>query len=132
MNTTVENLSLRMMRRQRFFVQVTYATSREQVEALVSGIRRLIVDHPLTDKGTIQVRFNNFAESSLDILVQFFLYAEDYATELGEREAVLLRIMDLVSDTGVEFAFPTRTLHVETSAQTTPSRKTVMLPWPAS
>jgi MscS family membrane protein len=131
-NTTVENLSLRMMRRQRFFVQVTYGTSRKQVEALVSGIRRLIVDHPLTDKGTIQVRFNNFAESSLDILVQFFLYAEDYATELGEREAVLLQIMDLVSDAGVEFAFPTRTLHVETSALAATSRHDVMLPWPAS
>ena len=124
-NTTVENLTLRMMRRQRFFVQVTYGTSREQMEALVSGIRQLVVDHPRTDKGTIQVRFNNFAESSLDILVQFFLYAEDYATELREREAVLFQIMDLVNDAGIEFAFPTRTLHVETS----PSNA-IMSPWP--
>ena len=58
------------------------------------------------------MRFNNFGESSLDILVLFHLRVEDYATELREREAVLLQIMDLVRDAGVEFAFPTRTLQI--------------------
>jgi len=38
----------------------------------------------------------------------------DYAAELREREDVLLKIMDLAQEIGVEFAFPTRTLHVET------------------
>ena len=34
-NATVENLSLRVMRRQRFFVQVTYDTPREKVQEIV-------------------------------------------------------------------------------------------------
>ena len=72
-STTVENLSIRTKRRQRFFVQVTYDTPREKVEALVVGIRQLIVDHPLAEDSSCQVRFNNFAESSLDILVIFNL-----------------------------------------------------------
>src|SRR5262249_49881731 len=72
-NATVENLSLRRMRRQRFFVQVTYDTPREKLEELIAGIRQLIVDHPLTGKNNIRVRLNNFAESSLDILVLFYL-----------------------------------------------------------
>jgi MscS family membrane protein len=38
---------------------------------------------------------------------------EDYTIELKEREAILLQIMDLARDIGVEFAFPTRTLHIE-------------------
>ena len=58
------------------------------------------------------MRLNNFAESSLDILVIFHLLVDDY-TAVAEREAVLLRIMDLAKDAGVEFAFPTRTLYVE-------------------
>jgi MscS family membrane protein len=131
-NTTVENLSLRTMRRQRFFVQITYNASRKEVEALVAGISQLIVDHPLTDKNTIQVRFNNFAESSLDILVMFHLHVEDYATELREREAVLLQIMDLVRDAGVEFAFPTRTLYVETSLSTVKPTNAAISHWAAS
>ena len=111
-NTTVENLSLRTKRRQRFFLQLTYDTPREKVEELVGHIRWLIIDHPLAEESTCQVRFNNFGESSLDILVMFHLQVEDYATELREREVVLLQIMDLVRDAGVEFAFPTRTLQI--------------------
>ena len=115
-NTTVENLSLRTKRRQRFFVQVMYNTPREKVEEIVARIRQIIVDHPLAEKSSCQVRFNNFADSSLDILVIFNLVVDDYASELREREAVLLRIMDLVKDAGVEFAFPTRTLYIENSS----------------
>jgi hypothetical protein len=48
-------------------------------------------DHPKTDQDTIEVRSNNLAESSLDILVQFFLQVEDYGTARGAREAMLLR-----------------------------------------
>lgn len=116
-NTTVENLSLRTKRRQRFFLQLTYDTPREKVEELVVRIRQLIIDHPLAEESTCQVRFNNFGESSLDILVLFHLQAEDYATELREREVVLLQIMDLVEDAGVEFAFPTRTLQVTNTTE---------------
>jgi MscS family membrane protein len=81
-NATVENLSLRAMRRQRFFLQITYDTPREKVEAVVAGIRRLILDHTLTNKTNLHVRFNNFSESSLDILVMFYFDIQDYGVEL--------------------------------------------------
>jgi MscS family membrane protein len=87
------------------------------VEDLVARIRQLIVDHPLTEDSSCQVRFNNFGESSLDILVVFHLQVDDSAAELKEREVLLLQIMDLVKDVGVEFAFPTRTLQITDSAQ---------------
>jgi MscS family membrane protein len=115
-NATVENLSLRVMRRQRFFVQITYDTPREKVQELAARITQLITDHPLTNKTNIQVRFNDFAESSLNILVYFYLNVADYTAELQEREAILLQIMDLAKELGVEFAFPTRTLRVETAS----------------
>ena len=111
-NSTVENLSVRTKRRQRFFVQVTYDTPREKVEELVARIRQLIIDHPLAEQSTCEVRFNNFGESSLDILVMFHLLVQDYSTELREREALLLQIMDLVKNAGVDLAFPTRTLQI--------------------
>ena len=116
-NATVENLSVRTKRRQRFFVQVTYDTPRNKVEELVARIRQLIVGHPLVEESTCQVRFNNFGESSLDILVQFHLLVEDYAAELREREALLLQIMDLVNDAGVDLAFPTRTLQIANATE---------------
>ena len=38
----------------------------------------------------------------------------NYASEMSEREDILLKIMHLAQEIGVEFAFPTRTLHLET------------------
>jgi MscS family membrane protein len=95
---TVENLSLRTKRRERFFLQLTYDTPREKVEELVGHIRWLIIDQTLAEESTCQVRFNNFGARRLDILVMFHLQVEDYATELREREVVLLQIRDLVRE----------------------------------
>jgi MscS family membrane protein len=120
--STVENLSVRARRRQRFVVQVTYDTSREKLEKLIEGIRQLLAENPWVEPETYQVRFNNFGESSLDILVIFYLLVTDYPTELAERETVLLNIMDLTTDEEVAFAFPTRTLYVERTPEPGTSR----------
>jgi small-conductance mechanosensitive channel len=74
----------------------------------------------MTNKENFHIRFNDFGESNLNILVIFHLMVPDYAAELREREEILLKIMDLAEELGVEFAFPTRTLHVET--RPTPAR----------
>ena len=112
-NATVENLSLRPMRRQRFLIEVTYDTSREKLKELAAGIKQLIADHPLTNKKNINVRFNDFGESSLNILVFFHIETTDYSAELEAREEILLQIMDLAKQLGIDFAFPTRTLVIE-------------------
>ena len=104
-NATVENLSLRAMRRQRFVIQIAYDTPREKVEEFIADIKQVITDHPMTNKTDIQVRFNDFAKNSLNILVQFYLTVADTTAELKEREDILLRIMDLAKEAGVEFAF---------------------------
>jgi MscS family membrane protein len=116
-NATVENLSLRKMRRQRFLIQVTYDTPREKLEELMAGIKQLITDHPLTNKTNFNVRFNDFGESSLNILVYFHIETTDYSAELEAREEILLRIMDLAKQSGIDFAFPTRTLVIETPSE---------------
>ncbi len=81
---------------------------------LPMGSNRFSASNPTTNKDNFHVRFNDFGESSLNILVIFHLLVPDVAAELREREAILLQIMDLARELDVEFAFPTRTLHVET------------------
>jgi MscS family membrane protein len=113
-NTKVENLSLRSARRQRFLVQVTYDTEPGKMTALLEGIRKIITDHPFADSTNFHVRFNDFGDSSLNILVIVHLTTNDRGLELKYREEILLQVMKLVTGMGIEFAFPTRTLHVET------------------
>jgi MscS family membrane protein len=47
---------------------------------------------------------------SLDVLVKFFLSAPD---RLAERQRLFLAILLLAEATGVRFALPTQTLHIE-------------------
>ena len=61
------------------------------------------------------MRFNDFGDSSLNILVVFHLMAGTRALELQYREEILLQIMDLMRSMDIEFAFPTRTLQIEGS-----------------
>ena len=117
-NAVVDNLGRRTMRRQMFFLQVAYDTSREKIEEFVETIEQHIQEHPRTDKENLHIRFNGFGESGLDILLYFFLRVPDYFTELKEREQILLWIIDLAKEIGVGFAFPTRTLHLESTPET--------------
>lgn len=111
-SATIENLAARVMRRQRLIIQVTYDTTHEKLQEFADQIEQLLADHPVTNKKDIRVRFNDFGDSSLNILVYFFLEVRDIAAELREREDILLRIIDIARRLDVEFAFPTRTLHI--------------------
>lgn len=124
-NTVVDNLGMRGRRRQQFIVQVTYDTPRDKLAALVDGIRRLIADHPMTDREVAYTHLYDLTESGLGILVYFHLRVPDYASELKEREVILKEIMGLAEALDVRFAYPTRTVQLETSSKSdfTPSHE---------
>lgn len=93
-------------------VGVTYDTPADTLEAFCEGIRELVREHPYTRKDYFHVYFNNFNDCSLDILVYAFFRTPDWGTELRERHRLLMDILRLGQDIGVEFAFPTQTIHM--------------------
>jgi MscS family membrane protein len=119
-NANVDNYGARFKRRIKMMLGLTYSTPAEKVEAFCEGVRELILLHPYTAKDFYLVHFNEFADSSLNILLYTFLITPDWATELRERQRLLLDIKRLAERLGVGFAFPTQTLHVETLAAPTP------------
>lgn len=114
--TNVENFSLRHYRRVRTTIGVTYGTLPEKLEAFIEGIKKIILANPHTKKDTdsIQVAFAEFAESSLSILVNFYLSVPDLISEMEEKQNIFLEIMRLAQKLGVSFAFPTQSVHIET------------------
>ncbi|MCW8130969.1 MAG: mechanosensitive ion channel family protein [Planctomycetota bacterium] len=124
-NSSVDNYGARVKRRIRAMISVTYATPPETILAFCEGIRELIRRHPYTCKDAYHVYFNQFAASSLDILLYCFVRTPDWATELRERERLFVDIVRLAQKLGVDFAFPTQTLHIESQArpQEAPSRE---------
>ncbi|MGY6276067.1 mechanosensitive ion channel family protein [Methylomonas sp. MgM2] len=112
-NSTVDNMGLRAYRRVKTVLNLTYDTPSGKIQAFAGGIREIILNHPKTYKDNIQVVFHDFGAHSLDILVYFFLRVPDWTAELAERQGILLEILDLAERMNVQFAFPTRTLHIE-------------------
>lgn len=108
----VDNYGKRKYRRFKSSVGVQYDTSPEKLLAFTEGIREIIRSHPYTRKDYFQVWFNNMGPSSLDVLLYVFHETPDWTTELRERERMLLDIMRLADNLGVQFAFPTQTLHL--------------------
>ena len=108
----VDNFGRRKYRRWKTHLALTYDTPPAKIEAFCEGIRELIRRHPFTRKDYYHVWLHQFGPSSLDVLVYMFHEAPDWQTELRERHRLMLDIIRLADRLGVQFAFPTQTLHM--------------------
>ena len=108
----VDNYGRRQYRRWKTYVGVQYDTPPDKLVAFTEGIRELVRTHPYTRKDYFQVYLNRFGPSSLDILLYIFHEVPDWSTELRERERMFLDIVRLADQLGVQFAFPTQTVHL--------------------
>lgn len=109
----VDNYGQRKWRRVLAKLGVTYDTSPEKMEAFVEGIKDIVRKHPHTRKDNFHVVFNAYQNSCLEVLLYCFLGVSTWAEELVEREKIYHSILVLAKETGVSFAFPTQSLHVE-------------------
>jgi MscS family membrane protein len=112
-NSGVDNMGLRRYRRIKEVLGLTYSTRSEQMQAFVEGIRAIIVANPQMRKDFYEVHFNGFGDFSLNVLVYCFLETDSWSVELREKHDFFLEILRLAEEVGVEFAFPTQTLHVD-------------------
>ncbi len=108
----VDNYGRRVIRRYKTHLAITYSTPPNKIEAFCEGIREIIRQHPYTYRDSYHVWLNQFGDHSLDVLVYMFHRTPDWATELRERHRFMLDVIRLADQLGVEFAFPTQTLHM--------------------
>lgn len=115
----IDNYGMRESRRTYIKLGLQYDTSPEQVEAFCEGIRGILAANPVVTKDAYHVYFTGFGDSALEIMLYFFFKVDTWSDELMNRHAIYLDILRLAARLGVSFAFPTRTLHVETRAKET-------------
>ncbi len=111
--TDIDNFGMRQYRRLKTVLNLTYSTSPEQMEAFVEGIKGIVKANKHFRQDFYEVHFNSFGAHSLDVLVYVFFDVPDWSTELQQRHNFHLEVLRLAKEVGVEFAFPTQTLHVD-------------------
>jgi MscS family membrane protein len=117
--TAVDNYGARQFRRCSITLNLTYDTSAEQIQAFCDGCRAVLKANPAVRQDYFEVHFAAFGSASLDVMLYFFFEVDSWSAELRERHNVFLEFLRLAKELGVEFAFPTQTLHVETMAEAT-------------
>lgn len=117
--TNVDNMGRREYRRVKQTLGIGYHSTPDQIQAFVEGVRAVIQAHPDTRKDYFEVHFVGFGESSLNIMMYCFVKVDSWSDELRAKQQLFLEIVRLAHDLKVEFAFPTRTLHIESQANAT-------------
>lgn len=107
----LNNITESPFRRVKFMISLTYSTPSTKIQAVIDEINEVLKNHEDT-KDDFTVAFSDFSASSLDILVLFFVYSNDWEKMVRVKEEINFKIMHIVERNGCEFAFPTQTIHM--------------------
>jgi MscS family membrane protein len=112
-NQMIDNHGLRVYRR--FFTQlaVKYDTPPELLQAFVDGLKQIVGNHNDTRKDYHEIHVNNLGDNAIEVMFYIFFSVPNWSEELRARHEVILLVVKLADRLGVDFAFPTQTLHVE-------------------
>jgi MscS family membrane protein len=111
-DSPLENLTLRNLRRVKFSVGVLYGTPADTIKKIADEIKVYIDQHAQTSADTLVV-FDAFGDSSLNIMILYYIEIVDYTIYMKIKEEINFRVMDIVLSNGADFAFPSRTIYHE-------------------
>jgi MscS family membrane protein len=108
----VENPSRMSHRRIRETIGLRY-DDLGKMSAIVEDVKTMLKNHPdIDDSKETVVAFDQFADSSLNLVLQAFSKTTKLAPFHAVKQEILLKVSDIVARHGAEMAFPTRTLYL--------------------
>ncbi len=84
-----------------------------KVDGIIEKVKSMLLQHDDIDTTqTLIVNFNAFGPCSLDFVIYTFTKTTNWIEYHEVKQDVLLKVMNIVEETGAEFAFPTTTVHL--------------------
>jgi len=112
-NANILNWSKMRKRRIKMTIGLTYSTTKKQIESTLKDIRSMVDNHPDIHQSRKLIYFNEYQDSALGIFCYFFTKTTVWAEYMRVKEDINLKIMSIVEQNNSSFAFPTRTLHIQ-------------------
>ena len=125
-NNPVENVARRPSIRRSMNVTIPYDTPREKIEQAVRVLRDILEEagirepiHPTIhgDECPPRVFFNDFNGDSLNIFLIYWYAPPEWWHYMEHAQRLNLRILEEFEKSGIQFAFPTQTLHLAGDAK---------------
>jgi MscS family membrane protein len=84
----------------------------DHVRFILSEIRKLLYSHPKVETTTVRVRLIDAAGTALTIEVMVYVLTRDFNEFAAVREDLLLRMLDIMEESGGALAAPAQTLYL--------------------
>ena len=111
LGSRIQNFQRREERRCTFTLGVTYDTTPEQLERIPGLIQEIIESRESTRFE--RCLFMTFGDSALNIDIVYHMQVPDFATYGATHHSINLEIFKRFAEEGIEFAYPTQTIHVQ-------------------
>jgi len=120
-NGTVATINLEnFSRRDKILLKTTLSlrseTKADHLRFILSEVRRLLYSHPKVETKTVRVRLVDIAAGAPSVEVLAYILTQDFNEFAAIREDILLRMMDIVNDSGSGLALPSQTLYLSRDA----------------
>ncbi|MBD23190.1 MAG: mechanosensitive ion channel protein MscS [Alphaproteobacteria bacterium] len=113
----VTNISKISNRRINWLIGLEYKSTTKQLKLICGDIQKKIVNNKkdffVTSSTPVIVKINEFAASSIDILVRCFANTNDYEEFLVIKDKLAIDIKEIVEKRKCSFAFPSQSLYIE-------------------
>jgi MscS family membrane protein len=120
-NSTIHNIGKRPYIRRVFNVTITYGTPPNKIEEALGILRGILDNHQgMEDDFPPRVYFDDLNSDSLNIRCFYWFHPPDYWQYMEFTEKVNREIIRQFNEAGIEFAFPTQTIHLAESSSGNP------------
>jgi small-conductance mechanosensitive channel len=113
LKSRIRNFQRMLERRVEFTIGVTYQTPPDKLKAVPQWLREAVEAQPRTRFD--RAHFKEYGDSALVFEIVYYVLDRDYNLHMDVQQAINLAILKRFAREGVEFAYPTRTLHVYTA-----------------
>ncbi|HYU46928.1 MAG TPA: mechanosensitive ion channel family protein [Terriglobales bacterium] len=87
-------------------------TSPDQLRYLLAELRRLLYEHARIEHESARIRLASFDNNALNLEIFSYILTRDFNEFTAIREDVLLRILQILEESGTAFAFPSSTVYM--------------------
>ncbi len=113
-NKTIHNIGKRPFIRRLANITITYDTPPEKVKEAKAILEDILKDHEGMDPELPpRVYFSEFNADSLNLIMLYWYHPPDYWAYMDFTEKVNHQIFERFNKAGIEFAFPTQTIHLK-------------------
>ncbi len=121
-NKAIRNVAKRPNIRRIMNLGLTYDTSPDKVRQAIEIVQELLADHEGQDPDLPpRVYFNDFTDSALNLSVIYWYHPADWWPYNDFSQRLNMEILQRFNAAGIEFAFPTQTIHLAGGGGGTPA-----------